>query len=68
MRGRLRSCEIRNGLLILIGSTALALGVTLFLQPNQIASGGTPGMAILLGHLSGLTLGTVMLVIARLFR
>ena len=63
MRGRFRSCEIRNGLLILIGSTALALGVTLFLQPNQIASGGTPGMAILLGHLSGLTLGTVMLVI-----
>lgn len=55
--------EIGNGALILAGSIALALGVTLFLQPNQIASGGTPGMAILICHLSGLTTGSVMLAI-----
>ena len=55
--------ELGNSMLVFIGCLMLALGVTLFLQPNQIASGGTPGMAILLCHLSGLTVGTVMLAI-----
>ncbi len=62
LRRRMRA-EAGNIMLLLSGSLSLALGVTLFLQPNQIASGGTPGMAILLCHLSGLTLGTVMLAI-----
>lgn len=55
--------ELGNGLLLLIGSLALGLGVSAFLQPNQIASGGTPGMAILISHLSGLTTGTIMLLL-----
>ncbi|MCK4501983.1 MAG: YitT family protein [Desulfuromonadales bacterium] len=55
--------EIKNWVQILLGSIALALGVTAFLQPNQIVSGGTPGMAILLCHLSGLTVGTLILAI-----
>ena len=37
--------------------------MTMFLLPNQIASGGTPGIAILICHLTGLTAGTVMLLI-----
>lgn len=52
-----------DGLFCLVGSLALALGVTLCIQPNHIASGGTPGMAILLSHLSGLTVGSIMLAI-----
>lgn len=55
--------EVANGLLILLGSAVLALGVTLFLQPNQIASGGTPGVAILISYLSGLPTGAVILAI-----
>lgn len=55
--------ELRNGLLSLLGSALVALGVTAFLQPNQIASGGTPGLAILISYLSGLSAGTVMLAI-----
>ena len=50
-------------LLCLSGSILLAAGMTMFLQPNQIAGGGTPGMAILVCHLSGLTGGTAMMLI-----
>ena len=52
-----------ENVLCLVGSLSLALGITLFIQPNQIASGGTPGMAILLSHLSSLTVGSLMLAI-----
>jgi len=47
----------------MVGSLLLALGVTLFLQPNQIASGGTPGLAILLANVSPLSVGMAMLAI-----
>lgn len=55
--------ETKNLLYVLSGSLMLALGVSIFLQPNQIASGGTPGIAILLNHLTGMSAGTAMLVI-----
>lgn len=55
--------ELSNALLLLFGSLLLAFGVSAFLQPNQIASGGTPGMAILVSYLSGLSTGTIMLLI-----
>lgn len=60
---RLWRAERTNLLLCLLGSAVLALGVTGFLQPNRIATGGTPGMAILISHLLGLSVGTVMLAI-----
>lgn len=55
--------EIQNIILIILGSLALALGVTLFLVPNSIATGGTPGMAILLHALTGLPVGSLMLLV-----
>lgn len=55
--------EIRNTLLIVAGVVFLALGVVLFLAPNRIATGGAPGMAILLNHLSGISIGMLMLMI-----
>lgn len=55
--------EIRNTLLIVAGVVALALGIVLFLAPNRIATGGAPGMAILLNHLSGISIGLLMLMI-----
>ncbi len=55
--------EARNFLYILSGATALALGVMLFLAPNKIATGGTPGMAILLNYLVNLPIGSLMLLI-----
>ncbi len=57
------SSEIRNGLYIVAGSVILALGIVLFLAPNKIATGGTPGMAILLSYLIDLPIGSLMLLI-----
>jgi len=55
--------EIKNSSFIILGATFLAVGVALFLQPNQIATGGTPGVAILLHHLFDLPTGMLMLAI-----
>ncbi len=55
--------ETRNIFYILSGATALALGIVLFLAPNKIATGGTPGMAILLNYLIDLPIGSLMLLI-----
>lgn len=55
--------ELKNLLLITFGSTLLASGVTLFLLPAKIATGGTPGMAIILHFLTSISTGTAMLLI-----
>jgi len=55
--------ELRNFIYILLGSLMLSCGVVLFLVPNQIATGGTPGMAILLNFLIDLPIGGLMLLI-----
>ncbi len=55
--------ELKNALFILLGSVCLALGIVLFLVPNRIATGGTPGIAILLNHLLNLPTGTLMVAI-----
>ena len=55
--------ELRCALLIALGSSFLALGVVLFLAPGRIATGGTPGMAILLHALVDLPIGALMIAI-----
>jgi len=54
---------VRRYLFIFFGAAILATGVTMFLVPNRIVSGGTPGMAILINYFSGLSIGTLMFVI-----
>jgi len=55
--------EIKNNIFILLGTICIALGVVLFFLPNNFTTGGTPGMAILLHHLSGFSIGTVVIAI-----
>jgi len=55
--------ELRNSILIGLGAAFLALGVVLFLAPNRIATGGTPGAAILLHYLVDLPIGGLMILI-----
>ncbi|QOP42153.1 YitT family protein [Sulfurimonas marina] len=55
--------ELKRYLMILIGGVVLAAGVSFFLVPNKITSGGTPGMAILINYFTGLSVGTIMLAI-----
>ena len=55
--------ELKNYFLILLGTLLLALSVVLFFIPNQLTTGGTPGMAILLHHLTGFTMSSMVMAI-----
>lgn len=55
--------ELRNWAFVIAGSALVGLGVVCFLQPNQIATGGTPGMAILIQSMSGLSIGMLIILI-----
>lgn len=55
--------EILNYLYIIAGTLCIALGVVLFFIPNEFTTGGTPGMGILLHHLTGLSIGTIVIAI-----
>ncbi len=55
--------ELKNILLICAGASLLAAGVALFMLPAQIATGGTPGMAMILHYVSGLSTGQGMALI-----
>jgi uncharacterized membrane-anchored protein YitT (DUF2179 family) len=54
--------EIKNILSILAGSLLLAFGVVLFFVGNGITTGGSPGMALLLHHVTGYSIGSMMLL------
>ncbi len=49
-------------MILFLGSLLLALGVVLFFVGNQITTGGSPGMALLLHHLTGYSVGSMFLV------
>lgn len=55
--------EFNNLLVVSIGSAAVAAGVAFFLLPANIATGGTPGMGLLVHYLSGISTGIAMLLI-----
>lgn len=57
------SNELKNSFFILFGAIFIALSVVLFFLPNNFTTGGTPGMAILLHHLSGFSIGSMIIVI-----
>ena len=51
----------RNLAMILVGNTIYALTVTLFLLPSNLMSSGTTGIALVVNHLTGLTISTFVL-------
>lgn len=55
--------ELKNNLFILLGTLCISLAVVLFFLPNNITTGGTPGMAILLHHISGFSIGAMVIAI-----
>lgn len=55
--------EILNYSFILTGSLILAFGVVGLLSPNNIATGGTAGLAIVLHHVINLPIGVLMALI-----
>lgn len=55
--------ELKNILLISLGSYLLAFGVTFFLLPVNIATGGTPGMSIIVHYLTDIPTALIMVAI-----
>jgi uncharacterized membrane-anchored protein YitT (DUF2179 family) len=55
--------EFLNYSFIILGSLTLAFGVVGFLSPNNIATGGTAGLAIVLHHVVKLPIGVLMALI-----
>ncbi len=50
-------------ILITFGSFVYAMGISVFLDPNNLAPGGTTGIAIIINSLTGLKTGTLVLLI-----
>lgn len=55
--------ELKNSLIITLGAVLLAGGVSFFLLPAQLTTGGTPGMALIIHYLAGLSTGKSMILI-----
>ena len=53
----------RNLLLIFAASMLYGAGVSLFLDPNNLAPGGVTGISVILNRLSGIVTGTIYLLI-----
>lgn len=63
MKMEKRKTELLNYCFIIVGSLLLAIGVVGFLAPNNIATGGTAGLAIVLHHMLPLPIGILMALI-----
>jgi uncharacterized membrane-anchored protein YitT (DUF2179 family) len=57
----MQTTEIKNYLYIIMGSGLLSFGVVLFFISNSITTGGSPGFALLLYHITGLPVGMMMI-------
>lgn len=55
--------EIRNYIVITCSAVIYAAGISLFLDPNNIAPGGLTGIAILLNRIIGIPTGTLILLL-----
>ncbi|WP_051271914.1 YitT family protein [Shimazuella kribbensis] len=54
---------LKRGTLILLGALLVAVGLEIFLVPNQVIDGGVVGISIMLSHLSGWNLGIFLFVL-----
>jgi len=55
--------EIKNILIIIAASFIYAVGISLFLDPNQLAPGGVTGIAVILNHLVSIETGTLYFIL-----
>ena len=51
--------EIKNVLMIMVASLIYAVGISCFLDPNQLAPGGITGIAVILNRLVNIETGTL---------
>lgn len=55
---------LKKGLVIIVGSTFLALGINLFLTPYEILDGGIVGIALILYYLYKLKIGLMIMILS----
>ena len=55
--------RLMDYLMITVGTVIYGIGVSLFLDPNNLAPGGVTGIAMILNRLTGLPTGTGILLI-----
>ncbi|WP_347552845.1 YitT family protein [Pseudalkalibacillus hwajinpoensis] len=55
--------KVRRAILITIGAVIMAVGLEVFLVPNQVIDGGIVGISIMLSHLSGISLGLFLFIL-----
>ena len=48
---------------IVIGTLVMAMGIELFLVPNQLSTGGFSGLSTIIYYITGLSVGTIMLIL-----
>lgn len=63
MNSLLSNNELKNYGFITLGSLVLAFAVVGFFVPNQLITGGTAGLALLLHYITPLTIGTLIALI-----
>lgn len=54
---------IRNGIYIFAGVIFYAVGISLFLDPNNLAPGGVIGISVILNRLVGMSTGTLYFIL-----
>ncbi len=55
--------KARRTFMITLGAVIMAVGLEVFLVPNQVIDGGIVGISIMLSHLSGISLGIFLFVL-----
>jgi uncharacterized membrane-anchored protein YitT (DUF2179 family) len=54
---------LQRGIFITLGALLMAVGLEIFLIPNQVIDGGVTGVSIMLSHITGLKLGVFLFIL-----
>ena len=67
MKSKRNIIKVRNFILelikIIIGTAIMAVGIEMFLLPNQLSTGGFSGIATMIYYMLKIPVGTIMLII-----
>ena len=63
MRNKSLKKNIRDLLVIVVAAVLYAAGISLFLDPNNLAPGGVTGISVILNRLTGIETGTIYLLL-----
>jgi uncharacterized membrane-anchored protein YitT (DUF2179 family) len=54
---------VQRGIFITLGALMMAVGLEIFLIPNQVIDGGVTGVSIMLSHITGIKLGIFLFIL-----